>query len=227
VVLALVLLLLNGGAMAQNNVEVVKSLQTFGSSSLDYRQRQLEMKDVKGSPYLTADFQEGELLMSNTLYKGLQLRYNVYSDRFEIQLNQQTIELDPVKNPIDTLYYSGYKFIRRFLQPDKNKMLSYVAVIYGDGSCMLIKQFRISLTPAKDAGAYEQSKPAEFTPAKPEYFLVRGEEQSQVKGVKSVAGFLNVDPGEVKSYLKSNQLKISEEDDLTVIFAHFLKNTTR
>jgi hypothetical protein len=225
--LAVVLLLLAAGSMAQNQVEMLSSLQIFGAQSLDYHQRKLDITDVKGSPYLTAEFQEGKLLMSNILYEGVQFRYNVYSDRFEVRLNQETIELDPVKNAIDTLYYSGYKFVRRFLPPDKNRKLSYVAVIHGDGSITLLKQFRISFNPARDAGAYEEAKPAEFIPVSPEYFLERGGEQIQVSGVKSVAGFFGVDVKEVKSYLKSNQMKISDEEDLARICAHFSEDNSR
>jgi hypothetical protein len=226
VCLAVLMALLTVGSAGQDHVEVLMNLQTFGSARFDYRKRQVEYKDIKGSPYLTSDFQEGQLLMSNTLYKGLQLRYNVFADRFEVRLNQETIELDPVKNAVDTLYYSGYKFIRRFLQPEKNRALTYAAVIYSNGFCTLLKKFRISFTPATDAGAYEDAKPAQFSAIRSDFFLERGGEQSLVKGVKSIATFFNVEVKEVKSYIKSNRLKIGVDGDLARICAHFSEDAT-
>jgi hypothetical protein len=222
------IILLDGGLLlAQYDVEVLQSLQTFGYASLDYRERQLEIKDVKGTPYLTDEFMEGRVLMGHTVYEGIQLRYNIYSDRFEARLGEQTIELDPVKNAIDTLYYADNKFVRRFLQPDKNRMLSHVAVIYSDVDCTLFKHYRINFNPAKQPGAYENPKPAEFTPARPVYYLGGGEGLSLVNGAKSIAAFFMVDTKQVKSFVNSNQLKLSNEDHLARVCAYFSKHPSR
>jgi hypothetical protein len=212
-----------GLLQAQYDVEILQNLQTFGSASLDYRQRQLEIKDVTGTPYLTEEFREGKVLMGRTLYEGIQLRYNIYSDRFEARLDQQTIELDPVKNAIDTLYYAGDRFVRRFLQPHKNRMLSHVAVIYNDSGCTLFKQYRVNFTPPREPGAYEDAKPAEFTPERPLYYLEGEEGLSQVKGAKSIALFFKTDPKQVKAFVKSNQLSLGNEDHLVRVCAYFSK----
>lgn len=224
----LALLLTGAGLLqAQYDVEVLQSLQTFGSASLDYRQRQLEIKDVKGTPYLTEEFREGKVLMGRTLYEGIQLRYNIYSDRFEARIDQQTIELDPVKNAIDTLYYDGKRFVRRFLQPHENRNLSHLAVIYDDGGCTLFKQYRINFTPPREPGAYEDAKPAEFIPERPLYFLEGEGSLFQVKGVKSIALFFKTDPKQVKTFVKSNQFSLGNEDHLVRVCAYFSQGSDR
>ncbi len=211
---------------AQNNVEVVKSLQTFKAASLDYRQKDPDIRDVKGSPYLTEDFKEGMILMGNTLYKGIPLRYNVYNDRFEARLQEGTIEIDPETNPIDTLYYNGLKFVRRFLQPGSNKIISNVAVIYNAGAVSLLKKYRIVFNPAANARAYTKARPAEFKVAKPYYYLARGEEQIMVRGVKSISEMLQADKKEVRSYITSNRIDIDDEVGLIQICSHFSERGT-
>ncbi len=206
---------------AQSGFKPMTDLQIFGSTTYDFRKSQMNIKDVKGTPYLTEDYLEGRVLMSNTMYEGIQLRYDVYNDWFEARLEQNTIIIDPVKNVIDTLYYSGYKFVRIFIYPDKRNALVHVAVLYKSDKCNLYKRYKVTLIPATDPSAYTEAKPAKFDSVLPDYFLGRGEEMTLLKGVKSIAGFFDVETKEVKSMMKSSQLKLQNEEDLVRICAHF------
>ena len=166
-------------------------------------------------------FSEGKILMGNTLYEGVQLRYNIYNDRFEARLLNTTIELDPLKTPIDTLYYAGYRFVLKFMQPGTNKDLSHLLVLYHHADFNLFKKLKITLTPETKPGAYAEGQPAQFNPSLPEYYLERGEEMVLVKGAKSIAEFFEVEPKEVKSLIRSGQSKLQREEDLVRICTHF------
>ncbi len=207
---------------AQSGFAPLVDLQIFGSSpNLDFRQNQTKIKDAMGSPYLEEDFSDGKVLMNNTMYEGVQLRYDIYNDLFEARLGQNTTVIDPSKNSIDTLYYSGYKFVRIFLQPDKNNVLSHVAVLYNHIDCNLYKKYKVAFIPATKPSAYAEAKPAIIDTVLPDYYLGSGEELILLKGVKSIAGFFEVEPKEVKSMINSHQLKLQNEVDLIKICAHF------
>ena len=206
---------------AQGNFMPLTDLQIFNATTYDFRESGTSMHDIKGSPYLKDEFSEGTIVMNNITYQDVMLRYNVYNDLFEARLGKNSIVIDPVKNPIDTIYYQGNKFIRRFLNASKNNRLSHLAVLYKHGSVSLYKRYRISLVQATSPGAYAEAKPAEFDPRMPEYFLGRGDELQMLKGVKTIASFYEVDAREVKSLLKSGQLKLQREEDLISICTHF------
>jgi len=215
------LLLLPGILAAQSGFMPLTDLQIFGSSTFDFRKSQISIKDVKGTPYLTEDYLEGKVLMGNAVYEGVMLRYDVYNDRFEVRFEQNTIIIDETKSIIDTLYHSGYKFVRKFLLPGKSNVLSHVAVLYKNNDFNLLKKYKVTLIPATNPSAYTEAKPAKFDPVVPDYYLGRGEEVILLKGVKSIAGFFHVEPKEVKSLMKSQQLKVQNEEDLVRICAYF------
>lgn len=219
--IALILIALPSLLSAQSGFKPLTDLQIFGSSTFDFRQSQLNIKDVKGTPYLSEEYMEGNVLMSSTMYEGILLRYDVYNDRFEARLEQNTIIIDPVKNVIDTFYYSGYKFVRIFIDPDRSNALAHVAVLYKSNHCNLYKKYKVTLIPATKPGAYTEANPAKFDPVLPDYYLGSGEEMILLKGVKSIAGFFDVEPKEVKSMMKSSQLKLQSEEDLVRICTHF------
>ena len=210
----------------QYNIESFADLQIFGIATFQNRNKELKLNDVKGSPYLTEDFLEGKVLMGQTLYKGVQLRYNVYGDRFEARLDQSIIEVDPVTNPIDTLYFYGHKFVRKFLQSHKNKDLSHLAVLYSHPGCTLFKKYKVTLIPETKPGAYVEAQPAKFDPGLPDYYLGKGEELILLNGVKSIAEFFQVESKEVKSMIKTKQLKLQDEKNLIIICAYFSNQTT-
>lgn len=210
-------LFISVGLKGQNSIQPLTDLQIFGTSSFEFRNRALNLKDIQGSPYLDDEFSEGKLQMGNVLYDSVLLRYNVYVDRFEVRLEKNTIELDPVSNNIDTLYYSGQKFVRKFLQSDKNRELSHMAVVFDHPRCTLYKKYKLALIPEKKPGAYTSAQPAKFDPVQPDYYLGKGEDLVFLKGVKTFALFFDVDPGEVKSLVKSNRIKLQDEKDLVTL----------
>jgi hypothetical protein len=208
---------------AQDKVQVENSSQAFGQATVDYRIQRQDIGEVEGSPYLTEEFMEGKVLMNRVLYTDLDLRYNVYSDRFEVRLDQGIIQMDPVRTPVDTLYYFDHRFVRKFLQPAGNKNLVHLAVLCETGGSGLYKRYRVVLTPAKDAEAYKAAQPARLSPAKPEYYLGDAQGLMPCKGVKSLAEFFGIDTREVKSFLKQEGLKAGTEEGLVAACAHFAR----
>lgn len=218
--LTLVFLIVPSLSFAQTDIQPLTDLQIFGTSTYDYRESVTDTKEIKGTPYLSDEYSEGKVLVNNTLYQDVLLRYNVYNDLFEARLGENSIVIDPVKNPIDTIYYEGHKFVRKFLQSTKNNRLSHVAVLYKHSNSSLYKRYRITLVQATRPGAYAEAKPAAFDPKQPEYYLGRGEELSLLKGVKAIADFFEVEAKEVKSFMRSGQLKLQHEEDLITLCNH-------
>lgn len=215
------LLALQASLWAQGGFRPLTDLQLFGSSTYEFREAGTTLEDVKGSPFLEEEFRMGRIMINQSMYEEVSLRYDVYSDRFQVRLTETTLVIDPARNNIDTLYYGGYRFVRKFLLPGKNQTLSHVAVLYQDDRCTLYKRFIMNLVPATKASAYVEARPAAFNPGPPEYYLGRGGDLVQFKGVKSFAGFYGVEPGQVRSLVKERQLNLQDEGDLVRLCAAF------
>jgi len=160
--------------------------------------------------------------MNNTVYEGMKLRYDVFNDMFEAQLGQNMTIIDPVSNPIDTIYCNGYKFVRKFLQPDKSEVLSHVAVLYGKKGQALFKKFNVYLNPVTEPDGYSEAKPANFNASNPDYYLGKGETVLLIKGAKSFAAFFEVELRLVKEVVKTNQLRLQNEKDLITLFRELI-----
>lgn len=205
---------------AQGSFKPLTDLQIFGSTTNKFLEIQLDIKDIEGSAYLEEEFTEGRVMMYNTMYEGVRLRYNVYNDLFEANQGDNNIVIDPLKNDIDTFYYQGYKFVRKFL-PHQDQILSHVGVLFDHRNCTLYKKFRTILIPAEKASAYTEAKPARFNTVQPDYYLGRGEDLFLLKGNKAIADFFQVEQKEVKNLVRSRKLKLQREEDLIRICAHF------
>jgi hypothetical protein len=213
------LLCFQSPATGQGGFRPLTDLEIFGSTTLEFRKIQLDIKDIEGSPYLSEEFSEGKVLMNNMLYDGVNLRYNVYNDRFEVNLDTETIMIDPVKNTIDTLYYLEQKFVRKFLNPEKSNELSHVEVLYSHPDGNLLKKYRIELIPATQPGAYTEAQPAKFKTSSPFYYLERPGNMVLYKGVRSLAEFFATDSKEIKKLIKTHRFKLQDEKDLTSLCA--------
>jgi hypothetical protein len=166
----------------------------------------------------------GVVLIGQTLYRGVKLRYNLYNDRFEAQLKDRTIEIDPVRTGLDTIYFLNGKFVLKRLPGAGKDAISHLAVLFSRGNYQLYKHYRVTLVAATNPGAYSEAKPAEFRSSPPDYYLYRGEEMVPFRGVRSLSGFFRLPGKEVRSFLRDRGLDPDREEDLVAIFRHFSEN---
>ena len=210
---------LRGQNLEQSYMDLERHLNTSG----EYLKRADERNKVNGSPYLTEDFQSGMVHWDRKWNEGIDLKYDIYNDCFEVKLKSGIIVLDPVKNNIDTLKYNGEVFVRKFLDQGKVKRLAYMSLLGQGNGFSVVKQYKIILNAATSSDGYSDAKPAEYKANSPVFYVFKDNEMWEVKGAKTIAEIFGIEVKKVKSYLKEKDYKLSNEKDLVEAVLHFSK----
>ncbi len=207
---------------AQNPVTSTHNLTHDLITSGDYFSWSGGDNNIKGSPYLTEEFLSGMIYWNRMWNEGIDLRYNIYQGKFEVKLETGTIQIDPLRNNIDTLKYREEVFVKKYLEAGNDKLVVYLSLLGQQNGYALYKQYRIKLTEAvTDTDLYNKAKPAEYKTLTPVYYVFRGNEHWSVKGNKTLAEIFQIDTKVVKSYLKDNKYNLSREEDLLETVLYF------
>ncbi len=207
---------------AQNPVTTTHTLTHDLITSGDYFSWSGGDSNIKGSPYLTEEFLSGMIYWNRIWNEGIDLRYNIYQGKFEVKLETGTIQIDPLRNNIDTLKYREEVFVKKYLEAGNDKLVVYLSLLGQQNGYALYKQYRIKLTEAvTDTDLYNKAKPAEYKTLTPVYYVFRGNEHWSVKGNKTLAEIFQIDTKVVKSYLKDNKYNLSREEDLLETVLYF------
>jgi len=210
------------GAMAQNTVEPNLALKQNLLASGEFFSGSVGYSKANGSPYLTEEFRSGMIHWNGMWNEGIDLRYNIYQGSFEAKLESGIIVINPIKNNIDTLKYGEEVFVKKYLKVGKDLLVVYLSLLGQQNGYALYKQYRIILTEAiTDTDLYHQAKPAEYKTQTPVYYVFRGNEHWTVKGSKTLAEIFQIDAKVVKSYLKDNKYKLSNEEHLLEAVLYF------
>ena len=207
-------------SLGQNIMHALADMGWYMNSG-EYQQQQNEKKSIVGSPYLTEDFKPGMLKLEKTWYEDVDLRYDIYSDCFEVMLETEILVIDPMKNDIDSIRYNGEVFVRKISVSGKKSEVSYMSHIGYVNSYYVYKQHMIKVSSAKAPAAYSDAKPAEFKPDSPDYYIFKENEKWQLTGNKSIAEIFDTDQKEVKKFLRENKYKLSNENDLIQVIRHY------
>jgi len=210
------------GTMAQNPVTSTQALEKNLRASGEYYRWSADPGKVKGSPYLMEEFRSGKIYWNRTWNEGIHLRYNIYQGTFEAKLESGIIAIDPLKNNIDSIKCMEEVFVKKYLTVGKDKLVVYLSLLGEQNGYALCKQYRIRLTEAvTDTDLYHDAKPAEYKTQTPVYYVFRGNEHWIAKGSKSLAEIFQTDAKVVKSYLKDNKYKLSQEEHLLEAVLYF------
>ncbi len=196
-------------------------LEQYMKTSEDYQLKMDDKNIVKGSPYLTEEFENSTLHLNMTWYEDIDLKYDIYNDYFEVKFKTGIIVIDPVKNDMDTVKYNEEVFVRKVQESGKNKKVGYMALVEDSNNYSLYKQYKINVNSATTPTGYGEAKPAEFKRTLPLYYVSSSEKTLAVKGTKSIAEIFNIEVKTVKSYLKKHNCKLSKENDLLEVVQHF------
>jgi hypothetical protein len=209
--------------MGQNLEQAYMDLERHLNTSGEYLKRADDRNKVIGSPYLTEDFQPGMVHWNRMWNEGIDLKYDIYHDCFEVKLKSGIIVLDPLKNNIDTIKYNGEAFVRKFLDQGKGMSLAYMALLGQENVYSVYKQYKIILTEASSSDGYSNAKPAEFKSNSPVYYIFKDNENWEVKGSRTIAEIFGIEAKMVKDYMKEKNYKLSNEKDLVEVILYFSK----
>lgn len=187
----------------------VAFLQTYDSKD----------RSAIGTPYLNEKFIPAKISIDNS--KVYSVRYNAYSDEFEVKMAEDniqtlnkaveniTITMVSTKELYGALNYTDSKtgldrgyFV--FLTPDNENAKLYLKKA---------KRF-IEAKPAQTG--YDVDKPAEFKDAKETFYISVGDGYAQEvpKKKKEISKIWPEKAKEINAFVKSNKIKSNREEDL-------------
>jgi hypothetical protein len=214
IILITVLTLLSQVMSAQ---EINKFLDYYNFHKTSGDKKTIDYIDIQGSPYLNSEFIDGIIYLKDTTAVKLPLRYNIYSDEMEYQIEGVSFTV------------GNAKFINKILLGES--IFVYLPFINSggyfelieSGNCFLVQKRSVKFKPA------EKPKPIEgnVTPAKfvdePDifYMIVNDTLTVEIKNMKSVINALQDQKSKVESFIKQEKIKRVKKENLIKIAEYY------
>jgi len=182
-------------------------------------------KEIAGSPYLEKEMYQGDLILKNDKrIKNVMIRYNAYEDAvlYRIDANQMTM--------IDPPLINGFEYQK------KDKIIAYISISFLEGKphfyeviymdrTTLVVQHRIKLKEkTNNAGSYgaNDMQGSAFKQSD-SYFLMNwtGNFLEVKLSKKSLLPALGSHQEELQTFIKNNQLKLKDYNDLVRLLKYF------
>jgi len=171
----------------------------------------------EGSPYMDEEFAEATIVSSeNTVFKKVPLRYNVYYDRFEVQLDEGVFNLKP-GGVVSKVNLQGHNFIYITYDYQSTEGEGYLELIT-EGRYTLYKQHKIIFKKAEPAQPYQEAKPAMFQERDPLFYVKYGDNQPLfIKNKRDLEEIAVDNEKALKDFIKDNRIKVRDEEDMVKV----------
>jgi len=174
--------------------------------------KQLEEKDIAGSPFLDRQFQKSYILKTDGVeIKDIFLRYNLYNNNMEFKKDGKVLAI-AFPSEIQRIKMGGKIFIyTRYMKP-KNVDYGFFQVLY-EGDYQLLKKDQVVLK--SPSGKTNQNDSLRFEKLPPQFYLLYGNGMAHlVYSQKKLIKTLQPISPQVIDYIKSNKIDTKDEKQL-------------
>lgn len=184
----------------------------------------IDLSEVKGSPYENKIFQSGKAIDSNIgKPEAFYMRYNVYNDVIELKtsLSNKTsnglIKSEKVYVIINNKEYHYKKYLEN---NSKTKEGYFILLKKGNNSSLYLKKFKVFKDKVLPKDSFEKEKPAKFTDDQA-YYMQKGDILVRVSSRKKKFLEQNSEISkELGKYIKSEKINLKSEKDLIKLFSY-------
>lgn len=218
-VLILILVLLAGPVISQRLDEVGRELYYGAYEPIS---RTLNYAEIQGSPYLDDDLVKGYVKFIYGDSTVQFLRYNIYTDEVEYLADEKLLV---IKNATQVhyvyvnghwFYYKTYKFRNAFKKGFLEKLVS--------GHFELYVKYAVDYEKKKNPeSSYEKATPDRFVRKLPTYYFAidNGPIINFDNSKSGLEEIFREDYPEIKKLIKSEKLKLRQQEDLVKIFEYY------
>lgn len=173
-----------------------------------------EAESYEGSPYLSEEFTEATVTSSeNQVFEKVPVRYNVYYDLFEVQLENEVYNLKR-GGIVSRVNLEGHSFIYSKYNYQSTDREGYLELIL-EGKYTLYKQLLVVFKEAEPAQPYQDPKPAKFQGRDPLFYIAFGDNDPVfIKNMKNLLGIAGDNEKALKDFIKDNRLRVRNEEDM-------------
>lgn len=174
-------------------------------------------KEVKGSPYYLSDFIYADIANATKPYR---MRYNVYLDEMEYEIDGVLYNLDREQHDIVNFKEIQKKYVVKNYKGNKS---FFIELVDGKNYSLYKKEHIVFKEATEAKTSFDIPTPATYKQEKDEFFIQskEGELISIPRSKRKFLEFLN--ESEVKSvdnFIKKNKISLNEERDLIILFGH-------
>ncbi|EDM43933.1 hypothetical protein SCB49_10097 [unidentified eubacterium SCB49] len=206
--------------LQNTQIDLEQKRETYGLNDM-------QLNELEGSPYTNSNFRVGNLYKNNTIVKkNVLLRYNAFSRQIEIKNNQDSDNDDYgslIKDSDIQASINGNKFI---LIPFENsdEKGDYYEILSHGATYDLYKKTNVRFVePYIAKTSYEKNKPAKFIQSHV-YYLSSTSDKKLLElptSNRKIIKLLGEKDKDIKSFIKSNDIDVSEEGDLIKIVKRY------
>lgn len=210
-----------GLLMVFSSIDICAQLSNIqGLDNVVIRTRKYE--DISGSAYLYPDWNAGTLTDKNgKTYVNVQLKYDAYMDRVELNQDGQILEINAIAYPKFTLNFAErgtnkiikHSFSSGYTVPGFSSN-SYFDIVR-EGRLTLIKKFKTNFVDENVSGYGTSDQKKSFQTKILYFILIEGGTVKEIKMNKK--SFMEIFPeksSRIDLFLKSEKNKLKSEDDL-------------
>lgn len=210
------------GINSQSTLTNLSELTSFMKSDYSYIKEQRERNSqIEGTPYLDEGFTEGKLVYQDKLYKGLQLRYNIYEGHFEFKSEGEILYFDPRYTEVDTVWIGQEKYIYAPYADNSREKRSYMHLLYDGNTQVLSLRETLLLQPEKAQG-YADAKPARFRELPPRMFVSKdGKPAVEFSNRRSIEEVFPDHADKLETYAKKQRLRFRSPDELVELVEYY------
>jgi hypothetical protein len=185
---------------------------------------ELPYADIKGSPYLNAQFVESELISNDSIrYIHVKFRYNIFADQMEYLAGEEILTL---VNPLEFKYFILDEDIfvyQAFVSVTSKPQRGYFCLLFSGPSVSLSKKMTVVYEPAEELQAFAEPKPARFTRKSDKYYLTfpNGLPVEVSMNRKKVIEAFPDKKSELQKYISEKRLKFRNEADLLSLVSFY------
>ena len=205
---------------AQNDLN--EGFDVFGRNSTFMAVTSNNDTDIKGSKYIEDNFSLARI--SNFGNRVFNVRYNAFDDLMEFKGKDGKIyTLNKNDKSIEITFTKSNTTYRLFdYKKNGNTLTVYFQVITSGKNTLLKKHNIVFIKEQRSNSGYNDNKPPQFQRLNDSYYIISSDTHNYPiklpKNKKKFADLFANSKKDILKYIKSNQIKLNNESDLTKLF---------
>ncbi len=171
-------------------------------------------ENVKGSPFVQADFVKGDVYTSNGNFMQVDMRFDAFEGTFALLLDGKVTYLDQTES-IQKVSLGGTDYFLKNIGTAVKPKVLFMALLY-KGQLSLFAKHNVNLRPEEPPRAMEtEVRPAQFVKQNDSYYLQMG--SGNILRIESFKDFGEIfaDKAEsIKAYVKQEKLNFKKQEDI-------------
>lgn len=200
--------------MAAQNLWLGAEGQKFYDELIMRKAARGEIESYEGSPYMNEEFKKATVISSEDMvFEKVPIRYNVYYDLFEVQLEEGIYNLRR-GGIVSQVNLEDHRFIYSTYDYLSSEGEGYLELVM-EGEYTLYKQHQVVFKEAEPAQPYQEAKPAKFEERDPLFYIAHGDKQPVfIRNRRSLLDIAGKKGKTLKDFIKDERLKIRNEEDM-------------